>query len=106
MAHKEQKWCDTQSPMGGEGSGPGGEEMDHVDMTEGEDDDDDDDFIKGCYSLDIDIDGSETSRFWIRAEYIRIYEAVEIWYNFIESSRFSGRAPAAIITGQPGIGES
>ena len=69
-------------------------------MTEGEDDDDD--FIKGCY----DIDGSETSRFWIRAEYIRIYEAVEIWYNFIESSRFSGRAPAAIITGQPGIGES
>ena len=101
MAHEEQKWCDTQLPMPMEGSGLGGEEM-GVDVTES---DSDDDFIKGCYFLDIDIDGTKTSRIWIRAEYIRIYKAVEIWYNFRGSSH-SGRAPAAVITGQPGIGES
>ena len=97
MADEEQKWRDTQSPMPVKGSELGGEEM-----TEGEDSDDD--FIKGCYSLDINIDGSETSRIWIRAEYIRIYKAVEAWYVTVASR--SGRAPAAIITGQPGIGES
>jgi len=103
MAHEKQKWRDTQSPMPVEGSELGGEDID-VDMTEGEDSDDD--FIKGCYSLDIDFKYSETLRIWIRAEYIRIYEAVAIWYNTVDSLRLCGRAPAAIITGQPGIGES
>ncbi len=66
MAHEKQKWRDTQSPMPVEGSELGGEDID-VDMTEGEDSDDD--FIKGCYSLDIDFKYSETLRIWIRAEY-------------------------------------
>jgi len=101
MAHEEQKWRDTQSPMPVEGSRL---EETGVDMTEGEDSDDD--FIKGCYFLDIDINRSETSRIWIRAEYIRIYKAVEFWYNFVVESSYSGRAQAAVITGQPGIGES
>ena len=63
-----------------------------------------DDFIKGCYSLEIGIKRLRISRFWIRAEYIRIYNALEAYYQ--KRPSIPNQAPAAVITGQPGIGES
>ena len=41
---------------------------------------------------------------WIHAEYIRIYNALEAYYQKRPST--SNQAPTAVITGQPGIGES
>jgi hypothetical protein len=63
----------------------------------------DDDFIPGCAILNIDIDRLPFPKIWIRAEYIRIY-------NYLESRETPPRIdnhipPAAVVTGQPGIGE-
>ena len=64
--------------------------------------DPDDDLIPGCYVLDIDIDGIPCSKIWIRAEYIRIFNALSAYYN---TPVFQPQAPAVVITGQPGIGK-
>ena len=85
-----------------EESGLGGDEPMDVDTSKGEDLDDD--FIKGCYFLEIGIRRVRIPRLWIRAEYIRIYNALEAYYQM--RPLFSNQAPAAVITGQPGIGES
>ena len=95
MADEEQKWRDAQPPIGED------ENMD-VDVS-GEEDDDDDDIIEGCYSLEIGIKDFEYPRIWIRAEYIRIYNALEDRYR---TPSYPYLAPAVVITGQPGIGES
>ena len=91
MADEEQKWRNAQSPS----STPveGCEPME-VDVSE-----EDDDLIEGCCFLELDIEDINFSRIWIRAEYIRIY-------NTLENQRGFNSAPAAVITGQPGIGES
>jgi hypothetical protein len=94
MEIEEQQWL--------EGSGLGGDEPMDVDTSEGEDSDDD--FIKGCYTLEIGIKYFWIPRVWIRAEYIRIYNALEAYYQ--KRPSISNQAPAAVITGQPGIGES
>jgi hypothetical protein len=101
MADEKQKWLNAQSPTPGEGSSLGnelqGEAMD-VDVSE---EDEDDDIIDGCHFLELDIESLNIPRIWIRAEYIRIYDALETFYQYPRR-----RAPAAVITGQPGIGES
>jgi hypothetical protein len=43
-------------------------------MDEAATTDPDDDIIPGCYMLDIGIDGIQFSKFWIRAEYIRVFK--------------------------------
>ncbi|KAF8624106.1 hypothetical protein AX15_006042, partial [Amanita polypyramis BW_CC] len=40
-----------------------------------------DDIIAGCYSLEIGIEGFPLPRIWIRAEYTRIYDALEARYR-------------------------
>ena len=91
MADEEQKWRNVQSPS----STPvEGYEPMEVDVSE-----EDDDLIEGCCFLELDIEDINFSRIWIRAEYIRIY-------NSLENQRGFNSAPAAVITGQPGIGES
>jgi hypothetical protein len=80
MAHEAKKWRDAQPPMPAEGTGlgrerQGGDETMDVDVSEEEDLDDD--IIEGCYSLEIGIKGFLFPRIWIRAEYIRIYNALE-----------------------------
>jgi hypothetical protein len=102
MADEEQK-CNAQSPTSMEGSSLEnelqGEAMD-VDVTVSEEDQDD--IMDGCYFLELDdIEDLNIHRIWIRAEYIRIYDALEAFYQYPRR-----RAPAAVITGQPGIGES
>jgi hypothetical protein len=108
IADDEQKWRDAQSPTSLEGSelgnegrhgGNGDESMD-VDMSEGVDLDDD--VMPGCYFLEIDIEGFPYPKIWIRAEYIRIYDALEAHY---QKRSYPYVAPGAVITGQPGIGE-
>lgn len=62
------------------------------------------DVIPGCYVLNIGIKGLERSKFWIRADYIRVYNYLETIND--GTSKAEGVAPSAIITGQPGIGKS
>ena len=69
------------------------------DELEGEAMDDDD--IPGCYPFSV---GIEDITVWIRADYIRIYEALQDYYE--KTTKQSGRTPSAVVTGQPGIGES
>jgi hypothetical protein len=61
------------------------------------------DITPGCHVLDINIDGIEYPRIWVRAEYLRIYDFLEDCYN--DAVEKPGRAPGAVLTGQPGIGE-
>ncbi|KAK2464479.1 hypothetical protein APHAL10511_003458 [Amanita phalloides] len=100
MADEEKKWRDAQPPMltgiGNERQGGDGS-MD-VDVSEEEDD-----IIEGCHFLEIDIEGFEFPRIWIRAEYIRIYDALMALYR---TPAYPYLAPAVVITGQPGIGKS
>jgi hypothetical protein len=73
------------------------------DEDEGEADEDDD-VTPGCYVLDIGIRGIVPSRLWIRSDYIRIYDALQGFYEEVVNP--DNRAPSAVVTGQPGIGES
>ena len=73
-------------------------------MDEGvnEEDESDDDIIEGCHFLKIDIEDFKYPLIWVRAEYIRMYNALEAHYRVPVCPYL---APAVIITGQPGIGE-
>jgi hypothetical protein len=79
------------------------EEDDGMDEDQGERTDLEDDILPGCYVLDIGIDGIAYSSIWVRAEYKRIYDTLEKFYDVV--SRQPGQAPGAVLTGQPGIGE-
>ena len=61
----------------------------------------DGDIGNGCYVLDIGLNGIEPSKIWVRADYIHIYDELEIWLN----DEPMEKAPSAIVVGQPGIGE-
>ena len=63
--------------------------------------DEDEDDIPGCYPFSV---GIEDITVWIRADYICVYEALEDYYE--NAMKRSGRTPSAVVTGQPGIGES
>ena len=63
--------------------------------------DPDDDIIPGCYMLDIGIEGL-IPKLWIRAEYIRVFNSLNAYYDELS---FIDKAPCAVVTGQPGIGE-
>ena len=108
MVIEEQNWLGTQPHVPGR---CGDEECDRTDamdedMQESIDEDletdmdTDDDYNSGCHILDI---GLIKRRMWIRAEYIRIYNAVEVHYK--KDPAPSYRAPSAVITGQPGVGQ-
>ena len=107
MADEEKKWRDAQLPIPMEGAGLGNERQggdESMDVDVSEEEELDDDIIEGCHSLEIDIKGFAFPRIWIRAECIRIYDALEALHR--KPSIPSHMAPAAVITGQPGIGES
>ena len=75
--------------------------------AEGMDEDDedylDDNIIPGCYVLDIGIEELQYSSIWIRADYIRIHDYFHAHYT--KYAKPVCRAPGAVLTGQPGIGE-
>jgi hypothetical protein len=71
------------------------------DELEGEATDEDDDVVPGCYPFRV---GIENITVWIRADYIRVYKALEDYYD--KATKQRGRTPSAVVTGQPGIGES
>ena len=106
MAHEAKKWRDAQPPMPAEVTGLGRERQggdETMDMDVNEEEDLDDDIIEGCYFLEIGIKNFEFPRIWIRAEYIRIYNALEDRYK---KPSYPYLAPAVVITGQPGIGKA
>ena len=91
---------------GDEGEGEGEDEDEE---KEGKDSEEDevgiDDYIEGCYVLDINIVGIESS-IWVRAEYIRILDRiVKLHNNLTSSNRIEKMSYCVVITGQPGIGE-
>jgi len=97
MEDEEREWRNTPLTPAIGGELEGDERMD-VEV-----DDVSDTTIPGCYVLNIDVDGLEFSKIWIRAEYIRVYDFLEGRPH--SASAVNNRAPGAIITGQPGIGE-
>lgn len=66
-------------------------------------DDVDDNIIPGCYALNIDVEGLELSKIWIRADYIRVYNSLDSLRDVTTASIF--QRIGAILTGEPGIGE-
>jgi hypothetical protein len=92
--------------------------------SESNDDDtdaDEDEDIKTGYVLEIDNDAINIQRIWVRvsgfprmklelssrtlqADYIRIYDYLVGYYN--EKAKPREPAPAVVVTGQPGIGDS
>jgi len=111
MIDQDQEWRNAQLPVlvtGGELGDEGQDEDEHMDedgnerMYGSETTDLDDDIIPGCCFLDIGLAGLY-QRIWVRADYIRAYGYLENRYNKL--ARIAGRAPAAVLTGQPGIGE-
>ena len=107
MAIEEREWLSTQPHVPGK---RGVEEWDRIDAM-GEDvhesiDEDsememDDDYTSGCYVLDVSL--LIDRKMWIRSDYIRIYNALEVHYK--KNPAPSYRAPSAVVTGQPGIGQ-
>jgi hypothetical protein len=71
------------------------------DELDGEATDEDDDIVPGCYPFSV---GIENITVWIRPDYIRVYEALQDYYE--KATKQSGRTPSAVVTGQPGNGES
>lgn len=109
MADEEREWRNTQLAIGGElrdkdqdGDTCIGEAGDD-EMDEGNEADLDDDIIPGCYMLDIGIEGLPYSSIWIRSDYVRVYDHLNFHYN---KPAPHGRAPAVVLTGQPGVGGS
>jgi hypothetical protein len=99
MAIEEMEWRSSLSPTPAiDGDGPleedCGESLDE-DLETGVDDH----IAPGCYVLDLN---GFFPKFWIRADYIRIYDCLEEYYNGPNPLR---RPPAAVVTGQPGVGE-
>jgi hypothetical protein len=100
MKDEEEKWRNTQPLRADE---DGDESMDQnrdetITMNM------DNDFIPGCYVLDLGIPGLLCSSIWIRADYIRVYDYFQTFYN--KYNKPMTRVPSAVLTGQPGIGES
>jgi len=94
-----------EPPIPVEGTGLGNERqgVEPMDVDVNEEEDLDDDIIEGCYFLEIGIEDFQLPRIWIRAEYVRIYNAIEDRHR---TPYYPPLAPAVVITGQPGIGES
>jgi hypothetical protein len=64
--------------------------------------------VRGCFALDLGIRRLMTSKLWVRQDYWRIYDHCHSHCEAVRTDREQGIAlpPLAIITGQPGIGES
>jgi hypothetical protein len=75
-----------------------------IDQDQDEITDMDDDIIPGCYVLDISIPGMQVSHLWIRADYIRVFNFFQTFYD--DYARPMAKVPSCVLTGHPGIGES
>jgi hypothetical protein len=64
----------------------------------------DDDIIPGCYALDISIPRIPVSHLWIRADYIRVFNYFQAFYD--KHAKPMAKVPSGVLTGQPGIGKS
>jgi hypothetical protein len=112
MADEEAEWQKKRTHIGGHpddgdedgneamGEGEGKDDGKAVDEDEGNDGD----IIPGCYVFDIDIEAITPRSLWICPDYIRIYEALQDYYE--EYVKPMTRAPSAVLTGQPGVGQS
>jgi hypothetical protein len=98
MQDEEEEWRMAQPPISEAGGEPGDQGQDMMDV----DSNTNDDIISGCYALKIDVEGLVYPSIWIRADYKRIYDALEEHYNTLDVLPWT---PGAVVTGQPGIGE-
>jgi hypothetical protein len=95
MKDEESEWRNTQ---------PGVADQDGDGRMDQDQDNMDDDIISGCYVLDIGIPRLAVSRLWIRADYIRLFNFFQTYYD--KYAKPMDRVPSAVLTGQPGTGES
>jgi len=65
--------------------------------------DDESDVVQGCFTLDLGIRNLRTSIFWVRKDYLRIYDQCDSYYEQVCSRQCKTRS--IVITGQPGVGE-
>ena len=72
-----------------------------IDQDQDETTDMDDSIILGCHILDISI---AVSCLWICANYIRVFNFFQTYYD--KYVKPMDQVPSAVLTGQPGIGES
>src|SRR6266481_5918695 len=92
--HDDETMEEDQDQQNGKGKGNAFDVDDDKVMDEGEGegegkgkgksedkDDDDYDIITGCYVFDIDIDGISPPSLWIHADYICIYNTLEVYYE-------------------------
>jgi hypothetical protein len=104
LAEEEQVWREAHPATGGGLRGKDQDGDESMGEGGGEITDVDDDIIPGCYLLDLDIETINPMKIWIRADYIRVYNHVETYY---ETPGFPpNRAPCVVLAGQPGIGKS
>ena len=89
MKGEESEWCKLQI---------------RIDQDEDEITDVDDDIISGCYVLDISIPRMPVSHLWIRADYIRVFNFFQAFFD--THAKPMAKVPSGVLTGQPGIGES
>ena len=69
-----------------------------------ENDPDGSEVVRGCFTLNFLSGGRTVSQLWVRKDYLRIYDSCDHHCQFaLDKETLS---PTAIITGQPGVGES
>jgi hypothetical protein len=100
MKDEEEKWRKECSPIPEVGE-PRDQTQDRDECMD-LDEDVDGDIISGCYALDLNVEAKAVPSIWIRADYIRIYDALQKHYNNIVNRLWT---PGAVVTGQPGIGQ-
>ena len=103
MVEEEEEWRQMRGQsVGGAEDAFGPRMVDNL----GEGAQDDDGTGPGCYSLDIGIEGLQTSKIWVRADYIRVYDYCNKIYEDAMSQFPNFRMTGSIaITGQPGVGK-
>jgi len=63
---------------------------------------DESEVVRGCFALDLDVNGFTVSNLWICKDYIRIYNHCDHYCKGTRNKRNQHLAPSVVITGQPG----
>ena len=66
---------------------------------------DESEVVRGCFPLDLDVDGFMVSKLWVRKDYIRIYDYCISHCEDTRNDQDQHLAPSVVITGHPGCGE-
>jgi hypothetical protein len=91
MKDEEEEWRKAQPLFSEAGDEPRGQDQ-NWDESMDVDGDTNDDIMSGCYALNVDVKAIVYPSIWIRADYKRIYDAVEQHYNTYVNLPWTPRA--------------